>query len=203
LRFGVLTSALGMAYLAITVHPTPALIAALTLLIYVFAYTPLKTRTGLNTFVGAVPGALPPLIGWSGATGGIEPEAWSLFLILFLWQFPHFWAIAWLYKEDYARAGMKMVPIQDGAGKMTGRLMMQNCLVLILASWTPVVFGMAGPRYGIAAVAMGLLFLATAVRFWWRPSRQRSRHVLWASLVYLPVTLLLLLVDGPFLKLPG
>jgi protoheme IX farnesyltransferase len=204
LRFGVLTACAGFVYLAVLVNPLTAAVAAVTLLLYVFAYTPLKRRSAFNTLVGAVPGALPPVIGWAAATGSLEPGALSLFLLLFLWQFPHFWAIAWLYREDYERAGLKMVPLADREeGRFTGRLMIQNCTVLIPASLGPVLTHLAGARYFWVALALGAMFLLFAVRFFLAPSNERARHVLWASLVYLPLVLITLLVDGPLLGIGG
>jgi protoheme IX farnesyltransferase len=204
LRFGVLTACAGLAYLAVLTNPLTAAVAAVTLTSYVFAYTPLKRRTAFNTLVGAVPGALPPVIGWAAATNSLEAGAGCLFLILFLWQFPHFWAIAWLHREDYARAGLKMVPTLDREqGRMTGRFMVQSCLALIPVSILPVYVNVGGPRYLWAALVLGVIFLTFAVRFLLQPSQERARHVLWASLLYLPLLLLVLLLDGPFLGLGG
>lgn len=200
LRFGVLLSCAGMIYLTLLVNPLTAAVAAVTLGSYVFVYTPLKKRTTFNTLVGAIPGALPPVIGWTAATGKLGPEAGVLFLILFLWQFPHFWAIAWLYRQDYARAGLQMVPVRDAeGGRLTGRLMVQSCLGLLLVSLLPAMIGVAGPRYFLIAIVLGMLFLAAAVRFLLLPNHTRARQVLWASLAYLPVLLTVLLLDGPYL----
>ncbi len=195
LRFGVLTSVAGFLYLAILVNPLTSFLAVVTLASYLFAYTPLKRVTAWNTLVGAIPGALPPVMGWAAATGGIDAGAASLFLIVFLWQFPHFWAIAWLYREDYARAGMKMVPILDREeGRMTGRLMVHHCLLLLIAGVVPYLAGMAGQVYFLGATVLGLAFLGFAFRFLLDSSDVRARHVLWASLVYLPVLFTLLLI---------
>lgn len=202
LRFGVLLACAGLVYLAMVVNPLTSFLAVVTLVSYVFIYTPLKKKTTLNTLIGAVPGALPPVMGWAAASGEIGPEAWSLFLILFLWQFPHFWAIAWLYREDYARAGLRMVPVLDRTGgRMTGRLMIHHCLVLIPASLGPVVFGLSGSRYFLAAVVLGAMFLGCAGWFVLAPSDRRARLVLLASLVYLPLLLTFLLMDGPLMLL--
>jgi heme o synthase len=204
LRFGVLSACAGFIYLAALVNPLSAFVAVVTLMLYVFVYTPLKRRTAFNTLVGAIPGALPPVIGWTAATGSLESGALSLFLILLLWQFPHFWAIAWLYREDYSRAGLKMVPlVDDEQGRLTGRLMVQNCLVLIPISLGPVLAHLAGPRYFWFALVLGGVFLAFAVRFLLSPSNERARHVLWASLLYLPLLLAALLLDGPLLGMAG
>jgi protoheme IX farnesyltransferase len=204
LRFGVMTACAGLIYLSAFVNALTGVLAVITLGSYVGIYTPLKRRTTLNTLVGAIPGALPPVMGWAAATGQVGAEAGSLFLILFFWQFPHFWAIAWIYKEDYAQAGLRMIPVLDREnGRMTGRLMVQNCLALLAISLIPALFPLAGPRYVIGALVMGSIFLACAIRFLLRPSRRRARQVLLASLVYLPIVLLLLLVDGPLLLFPG
>ncbi len=204
LRFGVLTSCLGLVYLAFLVNPLTAALAGLTLALYVFIYTPLKRVTPLNTLVGAIPGALPPVIGVVAAGGNLDIVAGSLFLIVFLWQFPHFWAIAWLYREDYRRAGLQMLSVQDHErGRLTGRFMVQGCLILLLASLTPFLAGMSGPRYLFAALAVGVLFTVSALRFLAAPTAERARQVLWASLIYLPATMTALLLDGPCLSLLG
>jgi protoheme IX farnesyltransferase len=204
LRLGVLAACVGFVYLALAVNPLAALVAVVTLLSYVFAYTPLKRITSLNTLVGAIPGALPPLIGWAAAANTLNVEAMSLFFILFFWQFPHFWAIAWLYRDDYERAELKMLPgLDHEGGRMTGRLMLQSALALLIASLGPVLLGISGPRYAWCAVALGVVFVAFAVRFLVQPSQERARHVLWASLIYLPVVLLVLVLDGPLLGFLG
>jgi len=200
LRLGVVAACIGLVYLALLVHPLAGLLGVVTLVIYVFAYTPLKRITTLNTLVGAIAGALPPVIGWAGAAGSLSVGAWTLFLIVFFWQFPHFWSIAWLHRDDYARAGMKMIPVLDRSdGRMTARLIINHCLLLIPASLGPVLAGMAGPRYLIAATALGGVFLLTGFRFLLSPTDARARQVLWASLIWLPVLLTSLLLDGSFL----
>lgn len=193
---GVMLALAGLGVLALATPPITACLGVATLAIYLVAYTPLKTRSTLNTLVGAVAGALPPLIGWSAASGGLDWPAWSLFLIQFLWQFPHFWSIAWLYREDYARAGMQMVPVLDRSGRMTGRLLVNHCLVLVPASFSPVLTGSGGTRYLAAAVVLGAAFLLTAWWFLLQPGRRRARLVLWASLIYLPVLLTILAFDA-------
>ncbi|GBD35486.1 Protoheme IX farnesyltransferase 2 [bacterium HR36] len=201
LQVGVVLALLGLLVLVIGTAPLAALLGAGTLAIYLGAYTPLKTRTTLNTLVGAVAGAMPPLIGWSAATGTLESPAWSLFFIQFLWQFPHFWAIAWLYREDYARAGMQMVPVLDPSGRMTGRLLVNHCLVLVPASFGPVLMGLSGTWYLAAAVAVAAMFLLSAWWFLLRPQPGRARLVLWASLIYLPVLFLALIGDGAWVAI--
>jgi len=202
LRIGVALSCAGLVYLGLLVDPVVALVAAVTLGSYVFAYTPLKRYTSFNTLVGAIPGALPPVIGYVAATGRLDMGAVALFLILFCWQFPHFWAIAWLYRQDYARAGLQMLSVQDSeGGRLTGRLMVQSCLVLLVVSLIPATLGMAGPRYCLTALVLGLVFMLASVRFLLVPDQGRARQVLWASLAYLPVLLTVLLLDGPYLVL--
>jgi protoheme IX farnesyltransferase len=195
--FGSLLGATGLLYLAITLEkPAAALVAAVTFASYVGIYTPLKARTPLNTLVGAVPGALPPVIGWAAVRGTVDREAVALFLILFLWQVPHFLAIAWIYREEYARAGLRMLPSVDPDGRDTSRHMITWCLTLIPASLGPVMLHAAGSVYLAGAVALGIGFLATAVAFQRSRSPGRARRVLRASLVYLPGLFALLLLDA-------
>ncbi len=196
LTFGLILGAGGILYLALTLsHVLSALIAAITFVLYVAVYTPLKRRTPLNTLIGAVPGALPPLIGWCAVRGEWTHEAGVLFLILFLWQIPHFLAIAWMYQAEYARAGLLMLPGVDQDGRRTSQNMVLYCLVLLAVSLQPVWYGEAGLLYLGGAALLGLAFLATALGFWrWRTYCQ-ARRVMRASLVYLPGLLALLLLD--------
>jgi protoheme IX farnesyltransferase len=199
LSVGILLACVGLSYLALAVNLVTAAVTAAIFFSYVFVYTPLKRRTAWNTFIGAIPGALPPVIGFAACTGTIPPAAWTLFAVLFVWQFPHFWAIAWLYREDYAKAGLVMLPnIDTEEGGLTGRMMFKTGLLLLAASLLPVLAGLAGRTYCLAAVALGLGFLAFIVRFWRQPSRRHARLTLWASLVYLPLVLLLVLADRSF-----
>jgi len=196
LVFGTMLGVVGIAYLAVMLRqPCTPLIAAFTFAAYVGIYTPLKSRTPLNTLIGAVPGALPPAIGWSAVKGTIGPEAWALFGILFFWQLPHFLAIAWIYREDYARAGRRMVPVGDLEGRSTGRQMIGFTLALIVASFVPAVLGVAGPLYLLGALALGLGFLARSTDFARSASLDDARRVLRASLLYLPGLFALLLLD--------
>jgi protoheme IX farnesyltransferase len=194
--FGLALGLGGVLYLALALsHVLSALIAAITFVLYVAVYTPLKRRTPLNTLIGAVPGALPPLIGWCAVRGELTREAGVLFLILFLWQVPHFLAIAWMYRAEYARAGLLMLPVVDGDGRRTSQNMILYCLALLVVSLQPVLYGDAGLLYLGGAVLLGLAFLATALGFRrWRTHCQ-ARRVLRASLVYLPGLLALLLLD--------
>jgi protoheme IX farnesyltransferase len=185
----------GVVYLALTLsHPLAAVVAALTLLSYLLIYTPLKRRAPLNTLVGAIPGALPSVIGWTAVRGSVDAEIGALFVIIFLWQVPHFLAIAWIHRADYRRAGLCMLPAVDPTGSMTGRQMICYCLALIAASLTPLVVGRAGPVYLAGALLLGTGFLACAVGFAQQPSLARARAMLRASLIYLPGLLILLLL---------
>jgi protoheme IX farnesyltransferase len=195
--FGLALAVGGLGYLAVLVRqPLAVLVAGITFASYVFLYTPLKRKTSLNTLVGAVPGALPPVIGWTAVGGPLCPEVMALFLILFVWQVPHFLAIAWIYRDDYARAGLRMLPVVDGQGGMTGRQMVSYCLVLIPVSLTPVLAHQAGPIYVLGALCLGLFFLHGALAFLRTSSLAQARQVLRASLIYLPALLALLLLEG-------
>ena len=196
LAFGIVLSVVGLAYMAcLLTHPLAAALTALTLVSYVFVYTPLKRTTTLNTLVGAVPGALPPVIGWSAMTGTLDGEALVLFLIVFLWQIPHFLAIAWMYREDYARAGLKMLPTVDPAGAVTGRQMLLYCVALIPISLLPVLLFGASMMYGFGAMGLGVFFLRSVWGFLAEPTHERARKVLHVSLIYLPCVLGLLLLE--------
>ncbi len=199
LVFGAVLGVVGVAYLAVMLrHPLAAVIAAVTLVSYVALYTPLKRRTTLNTLIGAVPGALPPVIGWAAVSGSLDKQAVVLFLIVFLWQIPHFLAIAWMYREDYARAGHRMLPVLDLDGSMTARQMLLYCLALIPISLMPVLYRQAGPLYGLAAIVLGLVFLASVWRFQADRSDAQARRVMRTSLVYLPCLLGMLLLETCF-----
>jgi protoheme IX farnesyltransferase len=177
-------------------QPWAVLVAGFTFFSYVFVYTPLKRLTPLNTLVGAVPGALPPVIGWTAVRGALDVEAVALFAIVFFWQVPHFLAIAWIYREDYGRAGLRMLTVADRGGRRTGRQMVTYCLALTAASLTPVAAGTAGPFYLAGALLLGLGFLASAVGFTRASNLVRARRVLRASLIYLPALLTLLLLSA-------
>jgi protoheme IX farnesyltransferase len=196
LVFGCCLGVSGVVYLAYYLQrPWAALIAAVTFISYVFIYTPLKRRTPLNTLVGAVPGALPPLIGWTAVGGTLDPKALALFAILFLWQVPHFLAIAWIYRDDYAQARLRMLPVLDHAGTRTSRQMLTYCLALIPVSLAPVGFG-AGFIYLSGAILLGGFFLYRAFCFTRDHSPRQARRVLRGSLVYLPSLFALLVLDG-------
>ena len=195
LAFGGSLACLGMLLLLLLVNGPAAAVALLTLVLYVFVYTPLKPLTTLNTAVGAIPGALPPVIGWAAGTGRLGVEAWALFLIVFLWQFPHFLAIAWIYRDDYERAGFRMVTGRDPAGALTGCHAVSYALVLVPAGLLPAAVGLAGPVYFAGALFLSLYYLGAAVCFWRDAGIARARRLLKASFLYLPAILFLLLLD--------
>jgi len=195
LTFGLLTGILGSLYLAFCVNVLTALLAALTLVMYVAVYTPLKRRTSLCTAIGAIPGALPAVLGWTAAGGRLDWGAFSLFAILFLWQFPHFLAIAWLYRDDYQRAGLRMLPALGPSPKVVGFMSVAYALALIPVSLLPREFALAGDWYVIAALVLGLGYLASAVRFTVNETNRTARELIWSSLIYHPVLLLSLTWD--------
>ena len=195
LAWGLLLTAAGLLLLAWRAGTLAAAVALVTWATYLFLYTPLKTRTSLATIVGAFPGALPPVIGWAAATGRLEPGAFVLFAILFLWQIPHFLAIAWIYREDYARGGLPMLPVLDPEGRMTGRQAVANTLALTLISLTPAVAGIVGRVYLVGAALLGLGFTAMAVNAAVVRSTRAARWLFLASLVYLTALCALLLAD--------
>lgn len=187
LVFGILLSIAGFLDLVLAVNLVSALWGIATLASYLFLYTPLKQRTPHATTVGAFPGAMPPLIGFAAAAGSLTAEAWILFAILFLWQFPHFLSIAWMYREDYGRAGIKMLPVVEPDGRATARQIVLCSVLLIPASLAPSFIGMTGRVYLFAALALGLVFLYASVRVAFDRTAAQARRVLLASVVYLPV----------------
>jgi heme o synthase len=193
--FGVALIVLGTAYLAALVGPLVALVTMLTTILYLFAYTPLKPRTPLCTLVGAVPGALPPVAGWAAARGDVALGAWVLFGVLFLWQLPHTLSIARLYRDDYARGGVRVLPVTDPDGTSTERQIVLACLALLSVSLVPAVIGWTGAIYFVGALVLGLAFAAVGVVHALAPSPRAARHVLLASLLYLPLLLGLLAFD--------
>lgn len=180
--------AAGFAMLWLIASASSALVALATLAIYLFIYTPLKRHTSLSTVVGAVPGALPPLIGWTAAGGTLASAApWSLFLVMFVWQLPHFLSIAWLYREDYARAGLPMLPVVDRDGVLTGGQTTLWAATLVPVAQLPFLLRFTGPTYAIAALILGIAFLAIAVRFMLRRTDDRARALFYGSITYLPL----------------
>ena len=192
---GCATALIGLAYLAWAVNVLTALLGAFSLLSYLFVYTPLKRVTWLNTAVGAIPGGLPPLMGWTAARGELSAEGWALFAILAFWQLPHFMAIAWVYREEYARAGFQMLPVIDPGGQRTGRQAVCYTLGLLPISLSPFLFGLAGSVYLTGALLLGLIFLGFAVQFSRHLTVARARQLFLVSIVYLPLLLGLLVLD--------
>ena len=181
--------------LAAWVNLLVALLGAVTLVTYLFIYTPLKRKSEWNTIIGAIPGALPPLMGWAAVRGEVDPLGWTLFAILFFWQMPHFMAIAWMYREDYEKAGFVMMPSVPGGGPRTGRQAISHTVFLIIASLMPFTMKLAGAVYVSGAVLLGGLFLWAAMRFSRQLTRQSARVLFFASIIYLPLLLGLMVVD--------
>ena len=195
LMFGGLSSAAGLIDLALAVNLETSVLGAITLCSYLFIYTPLKRVTTLNTAIGAVPGALPPLMGWTAARGEINIEGWSLFAILFFWQLPHFLAIAWIYRDDYAKAGFAMLPVFDPDGQRTAGQTVSHTLGLLPISLCPFLLKLAGVVYLAGALLLGLAFLWQAVQFSRELTAQRARQLFYASILYLPLLLGLMVLD--------
>lgn len=195
LLVGCASALLGLLYLAQAVNVTTSLVGATSLGCYLFVYTPLKRVTWLNTLAGAVPGALPPLMGWTAARGELGSEGLALFAIQAFWQLPHFMAIAWIYREEYARAGFKMLPGVDPAGCRTGRQAVSHTLALLVASLCPFLFNLAGPIYLGGALVLGLVFVWFAIRFSRQRTVARARQLFYVSLVYLPLLLAVMVLD--------
>ena len=197
--FGIAAGAAGAVWLAWATTPAAALLALASFAIYIGVYTPLKRTTTLNTQVGAISGALPAVIGWAAVRGSVGVEAWLLFAILYLWQIPHFLAIAWMYREDYRRGGFCMLPCMDASGAATARQAVVGALVLLPVSLAPTSAGLAGTLYFVAAAVLGLLYLRAALRFWRAAPEQRdasARSLMRVSLFYLPLLLIFLLADA-------
>ena len=195
LLFGAAITVLGVVYLAAFVTTLSAAVTAATAMLYLFAYTPLKLRTALCTIVGAVPGALPPVTGWVAARDDLSLGAWVLFGILFLWQLPHTLAIARLYREDYARAGVRVLPVVDVDGSTTERQIVTACLALLAVSLLPTLIGLTGGVYFMGALLLGVTFVVLGGWQALAPSTLSARRVLYASLLYLPALLALLAFD--------
>jgi protoheme IX farnesyltransferase len=195
LLVGCGSAVIGLACLMLSVNLTTGLVGALSLLCYLFVYTPLKRVTWLNTIAGAIPGALPPLIGWTAARGEMSREGLTLFAIQACWQLPHFMAIAWIYRDEYARAGFKMLPVIDPQGRRTSRQALGYTLALLLVSVCPYLFHLAGPIYLVSALVLGLLFVWFAFQFIRDSSVARARQLFYASLLYLPLLLAVMVLD--------
>lgn len=195
LLFGIAISTLGFVELVEGVNLLAGLLGVFTLSLYLFVYTPLKRLSPHSTTLGAVPGAMPPLIGYAAASGTLDSHAIILFVILFLWQFPHFYAIAWMYREDYERAGIQMLPVVEPDGESTARQIFLYSLILLPISLIPSLFAMTGNLYLAGAIAIGAYYVYSSARVRFERTRQQARKVLFASIVYLPVLYGLMLFD--------
>jgi heme o synthase len=195
LLFGTIMTLAGLLLIAASSNVVAAGVALATLLTYVVIYTPLKRRSSFGTVIGAIPGALPPIIGWSAVTGTMPAQAWALFGIMFLWQLPHFLAIAWMYREDYARAGFPMLPVLEPDGRSTARQSVMYAAALVPLSLAPMLMRMAGEMYFAGALVLGLGFLWLTLRFARTRAVRDARHVFFGSIVYLPVLWILMIAD--------
>ena len=189
LLLGASLSIAGVVYLAVACNPLSAWLAALTIVLYNFAYTPLKRISTTNTLVGAVPGAIPPMIGYAAARGRLDLAAWSLFVILFFWQMPHFFALSWMYRGDYARAGFRMVSSGDDSGARSSSQSVLFCMGLLFIAGIPAYIGLTTYTYLAIEVALSGVFMAAALRFHQRRTAKDARNVFLASIIYLPLLL--------------
>ena len=194
LTLGAALSVFGVVYLAIVCNALSAALAAITIVIYIFAYTPLKRASTANTAVGAIPGAIPPMIGWAAARGDIDVGAWSLFVIVFLWQLPHFFAIAWMCREDYSRAGFRMISSDDSSGERSASQSVFFCILLLVLAGLPAFVGIASYIYEAIELVLGALFVAVAMRFLRLRTQNATRLLFIASIAYLPLLLLALVL---------
>lgn len=193
--FGALITVTGLLILAAFANLLAATVALVTLLSYVVVYTPLKRRSSFGTVIGAIPGALPPVIGWTAARGALTSEAWALFGIVFLWQLPHFLAIAWMYREDYARAGYPMLPVIEPDGRSTARQSLIYATALLPLSLAPTLLGLAGNFYFVSVLALGLGFVYLTYRFVRTRAVRDARTVFFGSILYLPLVWILMIAD--------
>ncbi len=195
LVFGIVQCVVAELYLYFLVNPLTALLGVTVIIGYVFLYTPLKTKTSASTAVGAIPGAMPPLMGWTAASNEITIGAWALFVILFLWQFPHFLAIAWMYREQYAKAGILMLPVVEPSGRITARQIVMFSIMLFAAALAPYFLGFAGIIYLIGAGVLGVWFLVESIRTARAKTVEKARRLLLVSVIYLPLLFGLLVID--------
>lgn len=194
LILGTLLGTAGVVYLGLSCNFLAAFLAALTIVIYIFAYTPLKRMSTGNTLVGAIPGALPPVIGWAAANGQVDPGAWSLFAILFFWQLPHFFAIAWIYREDYARAGFQMISTEDATGTRSASQSVLFCMLLLIVGGIPAFLGVVTFAYLPAELILNGLFIFAAMRFLRTQATADARKLFLISIIYLPLLLIALVL---------
>jgi len=195
LLFGSAITLAGLLLIVASANLLAATVALATLLSYVAVYTPLKRRSSFGTVIGAIPGALPPIIGWAASSGSLPPQAWTLFGIMFLWQLPHFLAIAWMYREDYARAGFPMLPVLEPDGRSTGRQAVVYAAALVPVSLVPMLMGMAGEIYFTGALVLGLVLLGLTLQFARTRSVRDARRVFFGSITYLPLLWILMIAN--------
>jgi protoheme IX farnesyltransferase len=193
--FGVALSAVGLAQLTLAVNGLAAAVAALTLVSYVWLYTPLKPRTSFSTIVGAIPGALPAVLGWAAATNSLSAGGWVLFGIVFMWQMPHFLAIAWLFRDDYANAGFPLLPVIEPDGRSTGRQTVLYAAGLVPVSLLPMAVGMASAYYVAGAIALGAILVVLSLEFAASRSMSSARRLFYGTILYLPLLWIVLLAD--------
>ena len=205
LTFGLILSAVGLGILFVLSGVLPGLLGLVTISSYLLVYTPMKRVSPSSTLIGGIPGALPPLIGWTAASGAITTGGWILFLILFFWQMPHFFSLAWMYRKDYARAGYRMLTAQDPVGTKTSLHIVVHCILLLLTSILMTFAGLTGNMYAVGATILGVSFVGFALMFRWSSgdagstavakANQSSRYLFFASLLYLPALMFLMTVD--------
>jgi protoheme IX farnesyltransferase len=198
LLFGLSLTVTAEVYLTSSVGTLAALLGLAVIVGYLFLYTPLKTRTPHSTTIGAIPGAIPPLIGWAAARGQLGAEAWALFAIIFLWQFPHFFAIARLYREDYERAGIRMLPVIETDGRRTARYVVWTALLLVPVSLLPALLGLTGSIYLAGSLGLGLAYCACSIRASLRrlrASKFQARRLMLASVIYLPLLFVIMVLN--------
>ena len=195
LLFGIFLSVTGVLYLSLFVNLLASLLGTVTLLTYLFCYTPLKRKTALCTIVGAIPGAIPPLIGWAAVRENLSLQAWVLFSILFLWQFPHFLAIAWFCRQDYTKAGLSILTVVDSQGKSTPRQILLYCLALLPVSLLPSVTGMTGAIYFLSALLLGFLFLGFGARLMFSLQENKAKQFFLFSILYLFLLIVIMISD--------
>jgi protoheme IX farnesyltransferase len=193
--FAILTGISGALLLGFYFHPLAGILSLLSLLLYAFAYTPMKKIHPISVFIGAIPGSLPPLIGWVAATGSIGLGGMILFAFQFFWQFPHFWAIAWVAYDDYAAAGISMLPTRERETRFTGLQCMLYSIVLMPLAIVPRVIGMTGTAGMVVCMASGLFYFVSSVIFYFKNDHKSARRVMYSSFIYLPTVLLALLFD--------
>jgi len=195
LVFGILLCATAEIWLLTLVNPLTAFLGLIVIVGYVLVYTPLKTRTSASTAIGALPGALPPLMGWTAAANEISLTAWALFAMQFFWQFPHFLAIAWMYREEYAKAGILMLPVVEPAGRITARQIVMFAIMLFPVSLAPFFFGVSGPIFLVGAVLLGLWMIWASVRAAVAKTNEKAKKLLLVSVIYLPLLFILMVAD--------